>query len=443
MIDIVRGVRSITATVALLAVAAPGIDAARAEPMLVISGAGFGHGVGMSQWGAYGYARHGFDYRAILSHYYSGTSLGSAPTGARVRVLLQADRRSISFFGGNTIGRHHLTTSTLYRATAAGRGRIALRGTSPKALVLSAPVTIATTAPFTLRGRAMNDVRDGRYRGALVLRIAPSGAIDVIDELGLEDYVRGVVADEADPSWPAPALQAQAVAARTYAITTSRSASRGFDQYPDTRSQQYGGVGAETPASDDAVRSTRGQVIVYAGKPAVSYFFDSSGGMTENVENVFLGSSPEPWLRAVPDPYDDSAPRHKWGPLRFTLADAQHRLAGVVKGTFQGIEVTKRGASPRVVSADVVGSGGRTSVSGPQLRSRFGLFDTWAFFAVTGPDGSLPPGFGQLPGPGNNPSPGASGGTAADVGGGSAANVGGGSATSGTAAVAGGAAAGG
>jgi stage II sporulation protein D len=241
------------------------------------------------------------------------------------------------------------------------------------------------------------------------------------------------VAAEADASWPQAALQAQAVAARTYAITTSRSASRGFDQYADTRSQQYGGVGAETATSDVAVRATRGQVVVYAGKPAVTYFFDSSGGMTENVENVFLGASPEPWLRAVPDPYDDSAPHHTWGPLHFTLADAQHRLTGIVKGTFQGIEVTKRGASPRVVSADVVGSGGRASVTGPQLESRFGLLDTWAFFGVTGADGSLPPGFGQLPGPGNNPSPGPSGGTAADAGGG---------ATIGAAAVAGGAAAG-
>jgi stage II sporulation protein D len=432
VIDILR-VRTITATIAALTLAAPAIDAARAEPMMVISGAGFGHGVGMSQWGAYGFAKHGFDYRTILAHYYSGTAIGSAPTGATVRVLLQADRRSISFIGGNTIGRHQLTTTTLYRATAAGRGRIALRGPSPKPLVLPAPLTIATAAPFTLRGRAINGVRDGRYRGALLLRIAPSGRLDVIDSVDLEDYVRGVVAAEADPSWPQAALQAQAVAARTYAITTSRSASRGFDQYPDTRSQQYGGVGAETAASDTAVSSTRGQIVVYGDKPAVTYFFDSSGGMTENVENVFLGSSPEPWLRAVADPYDDSAPHHAWGPLRFTLADAQRRLTGIVKGTFQGIDVTKRGASPRVVTADIVGSGGRTSVTGPQLKSRFGLFDTWASFAVTGPDGSLPPGFGQLPGPGNNPSPGPSGGTAADVGGGASTSA---------AAVAGGVAAG-
>jgi stage II sporulation protein D len=432
VVDILK-VRTITATLALLTMGAPALQTARAQPMLVISGAGYGHGVGMSQWGAYGYAKHGLDYTAILAHYYSGTSIGSAPTGADVRVLLQADRRSISFIGGNTIGRHHLTTTTLYRATPAGSGRIALRGTSRKPLVLAAPVTIATTAPLTLRGTAINGLRNGSYRGALVLRIAPSGKLDAIDSVALEEYIRGVVGVEADPTWPQAALQAQAVAARTYAITTSRNASRGFDQYADTRSQQYGGVGAETATTDAAVSSTHDQVVLYAGKPAVTYFFDSSGGMTENVENVFLGSTPEPWLRAVADPYDDAAPHHSWGPLRFTLADAERRLAGLVKGTLQGIEVTRRGASPRVVAADVVGSGGRTAVTGPALQARFGLYDTWAFFAVTGPDGSLPPGFGQLPGPGNNPSPGSSGGTAADVGSGS---------STGAATVAGGVAAG-
>jgi stage II sporulation protein D len=257
----------------------------------------------------------------------------------------------------------------------------------------------------------MNGLTNGRYRGALTLGVAASGKLDAIESVGLEDYVRGVVAAEMPSNWPAAALQAQAVAARTYAITTSRTDARGFDQYPDTRSQQYGGVGAETAATDDAVRATAAQIVTFGGKPAVTYFFDASGGMTENVENVFLGSAPQPWLRAVKDPYDDAAPRHRWGPLRFTMAQAQARLAGIVKGTFEGIEVIRRGTSPRVVSADVVGSNGRTTVSGPALRARFRLYDTWAFFAVTGPDGSPPPGFDQLPGPGGGSVFGSSGGT--------------------------------
>lgn len=434
---ITRG-RSITATLAVLTAAAvPACDTARAQTMLVVSGAGYGHGVGMSQWGAYGYATHGFDYTAILVHYYSGTSLGAAPAGTRVRLLMQADRRSVAFSGVSSVGAHALTPSLVYRASAAGGGRIALRRAHAKPLVLQGPATIVAKNPFELVGRAINARRDGHYRGDLVLRVAPSGGLDAIDSVGLEDYIRGVVGAEMDPSWPAAALEAQAVAARTYAITTSRNSPRGFDQYPDTRSQEYGGVATETPATDQAVAATAGQIVTYAGKPVATYYFDSSGGMTENIENVFLGASPEPWLRAVDDPFDDSAPNHKWGPLRFSLADAQRRLGGLVKGTFQGIDVTRRGVSPRIVAADVVGSGGRTQTTGPALASRFGLLDSWAFFAMTGPDGSLPPDFGQLPGPGNNPSPGASGGTAADVG-----STSGSASATGAASVAGGASAG-
>ena len=422
MIDI-PGLRTWTA--ALIATLAPAANAA-AEPMLVISGAGYGHGVGMSQYGAYGYAVHGSDYKTILAHYYSGTAIGGLPTTPRVRVLLQADRTSVTVSGAGAIGHHRLTASISYRAIPAAGGMIALRGRG-KALLARAPLTITASAPFKLHGRAINGLRNGLYRGALTLRIAPSGKLDAINAVALDDYVRGVVPVEADPSWPAAALDAQAVAARTYAITTSAGSARGFDQYADTRSQQYGGAGAETAATDHAVAATRGQVVTYGGKPAVTYFFASSGGMTENVENSFIGSAPQPWLRGVQDPYDDSAPQHRWGPLKFTLAQAQARLAGVVKGSFEGIEVTQRGVSPRVVYADVVGSGGRTRVTGPELRSRFGLDDTWAFFAVTGPDGNPPPGFGQLPGPGSPPP--FSGGGGAGSGAGSSSGATGGAAS--------------
>src|SRR5205823_11402694 len=92
-----------------------------------------------------------------------------------------------------------------------------------------------------------------------------------------------------------------------------------------------------------------------------------------------------PWLKSVPDPYDGVSPEHRWGPYRMTLARAASKLSGLVKGTFKGIDVTERGESPRVVYADVVGSGGRTRVTGPQLRSRFGLYDSWATYNVISP----------------------------------------------------------
>jgi stage II sporulation protein D len=141
-------------------------------------------------------------------------------------------------------------------------------------------------------------------------------------------------------------------------------------------------VGGEVASTEAAVDATRGQVVTYDGKPVVTYFFSTSGGRTEDVENSFIGSPAKPWLKSVEDPYDDASPRHRWGPYRMTMSRAAAKLGSYVKGTFRGIDVVKRGESPRVVYADVVGSRGRMRVTGPQLRAIFGLFDTWATFNV-------------------------------------------------------------
>jgi SpoIID/LytB domain protein len=258
---------------------------------LVVQGAGDGHGVGMSQDGALGYARHGWSDSAILAHYYTGTTLGQAPPKSVVRVLV----------------------------------------------------------------------------GARVARIP------------LERYVRGVVSAEMPASWPLAALEAQAIASRTYALTAHAGGSR-FDVYSDTRSQVYMGVAAETAQTNAAVAATSGQIVLYAGQPATTYFFASSGGMTENIESAFVGSMPQPWLRGVADPFD-SGPSASWA-LSMSFASAATRLKGLLKGSFRGIEVLSRGASPRIVAAQVLGSRGRTAVSGPALAARLGLASTWAYFSV-------------------------------------------------------------
>jgi SpoIID/LytB domain protein len=276
---------------------------------LVIRGAGDGHGVGMSQDGALGYAQHGYGYQAILAHYYTGTALGQAPPKWKVRVLV-----------------------------------------------------------------------GGRVR-----------------KIPLEAYVRGVVASEMSPSWPAAALEAQAVASRTYALTAHAGAGA-FDVYADTRSQVYRGKAGESPQSNLAVKTTAGQVVTYAGRPAITYFFASSGGMTESVQYAFPGSLPEPWLRAVPDPFD-TGPLHSWS-TSLSFAAAAHDLHGLVRGSFRGIEVLRRGSSPRIVSAAVLGSKGARTVTGQELAARLGLYDTWAYFSVEGPRGvqSEPDRSGSSPG---------------------------------------------
>jgi SpoIID/LytB domain protein len=278
---------------AVAVLAGPGAGAASAAstaPMLVIEGAGDGHGVGMSQDGALGYAEHGYDYQQILSHYYTNTTLGQAPSGSIVKVLVGSKVQSVP----------------------------------------------------------------------------------------LERYVRGVVSAEMSASWPLAALEAQAVASRTYALTTDAGGSR-FQVYSDTRSQVYLGVAAETSATNTAVADTAGQIVLYDDKPAATYFFASSGGMTEDVQYGFPGAEAQPWLVGVPDVYESSTSRWK---ADMSLASAAKRLAGLFKGSFRGIEVLQRGASPRIVSARVLGSAGSSTLDGPELAGRLGLQSTWEYFSV-------------------------------------------------------------
>jgi stage II sporulation protein D len=282
----------VAAAAVALASAPTGAQASGAHATtLVIDGAGDGHGVGMSQDGALGFAEHGWSYSAIIGHYYTGTALGQAPANTIVKVLV---------------------------------------------------------------GSKVKDVP-------------------------LEEYVRGVVAAEMPSSWPAAALEAQAVASRTYAITSDAGGSK-FDVYADDRSQVYRGKAAETSRSNAAVAATAGQIVTYGGQPAITYFFASSGGHTESVQYGFPGAAPEPWLVGVSDPYDEG-PLHRWT-VQMSFASAGSRLSGLVDGSFEGIEVLERGSSPRIVQAEVLGSKGHTLVSGPQLEERLGLYSSWAYFSV-------------------------------------------------------------
>jgi stage II sporulation protein D len=202
-----------------------------------------------------------------------------------------------------------------------------------------------------------------------------------------------VVAAEMPASWPAQALDAQAVAARTYAITAGAVAAD-FDVYDDTRSQMYEGVNAETPTSNAAVAATSGQVVEYDGAPVVTYFFASSGGYTESVQNVWYGLAPEAWLQGEPDPYDDSFnnPYYRWtDPYR--IGTAANKLRKYYAGTFEGLNVLQTGVSPRVVQAQVVGSQGSHTVTGAQVQSLFGTLSTYMSFSTlteTGSQSSTP-----------------------------------------------------
>ena len=142
---------------------------------------------------------------------------------------------------------------------------------------------------------------------------------------------------ESPASWPLEALKAQAVAARTYAITSTKGGI-GFEQYPDTRSQVYGGIGVEQPTTNQAVAETARQVVTYQGRPVTTYFFSTSGGRTENNENSFGGAA-----AAVAALRRGSLRQRLAAPPLARAADdgrrAGRKLSGLVKGRFRGVKV--------------------------------------------------------------------------------------------------------
>ncbi|MET0206366.1 MAG: SpoIID/LytB domain-containing protein [Thermoleophilaceae bacterium] len=339
----------------------------------VVKGAGFGHGIGMSQYGAYGYALEGSNYRGILEHYYSGTTLSSAP-GAPVRVLLQPVDPYIRFRGATNANGRGLRPGTTYVARLARSG-ISLKTSSGKRVAtFASPLRVGAGGddPVRLLGPALNSIRDGLYRGTIEV-IPDGGGLTAINVIDLDPYLKGVVAGEMPSSWPLEALKVQAVAARTYALAT-RKTTGSFDQYPDTRSQVYKGVVGESASSNAAVDQTAGEILTYAGVPAVTYYFSTSGGHTENVEYSFVGSLSKPWLVGVPDPYDHYSPYHRWQ-ATFSAATLDRALGA--PGKFVRLKALQRGVSPRVVRAEVIGTRGRRTVSGPQVRAALGLRDTW------------------------------------------------------------------
>jgi stage II sporulation protein D len=369
-------IRSLSAAVAVAILALP--SSAAAATKWVVKGAGFGHGIGMSQYGAYGMARDGSNYKQILAHYYTGTTVGRAQTQA-IRVLLQTNRDRAAFTGATRADVKKLKSDETYYASAKG-GSILLRDRKGKSLgTYAAPLVVGGPKGLVrLGGNAINGVPSGTYRGGLEIRPSSGGGVTVVNVLSLDDYVKGVVPGEMPPVWSHEALTAQAVAARGYGLSTDAGGAI-FDQYPDTRSQVYKGVSVETSSTNAAVDETAGEVVKYQGQPAVTYFFSTSGGHTENVENVFYGSDPKPYLRGVDDPGDRISPLYRWT-LSYTQRGLESKLKHYLKGRLRAVKIVKKGVSPRIVAADVVGSKGKVRVTGTNLRQALGARVNWMTF---------------------------------------------------------------
>jgi stage II sporulation protein D len=351
---------------------------AGAATKLVLTGHGWGHGVGMSQWGAYGYARHGWRWQRILAHYYPGTQLADAPV-SRVRVLLAEQRSAVriacagAMHLGDATGRGFTLPAGTYRVGAklslpVGHKRVKVQaGTHhrerfvvvPAMRRLRAPAAFdCPTAPLLLDGRA--------YHGTLVVRRA-LGKLSAINTLPLDEYVAGVVAGEMPHRWSIAALAAQAVASRSYALATLKPG-RDFDLYADTRSQVYGGIAYETPRSNAAVAKTAGRVLEWHGRVATTFFFSTSGGRTADVREVWPALGDLPYLRSVDDPYDVSSPHHLWGPVTLDARRVAWRLH-----VPPGDVTVVRSASGRVRAVRI----GSRSVDADDFRQELGLSSTW------------------------------------------------------------------
>ncbi|HXR31424.1 MAG TPA: SpoIID/LytB domain-containing protein [Solirubrobacterales bacterium] len=362
-------------TLALLALAPTALalaPTARGEVDWIVKGHGFGHGVGMSQYGAYGYAKHGKDYRFILGHYYAGTTIGRVSGARVVRVLLDISRGDVEFSAATSACGRTLDPERGYEAHRVGSS-VKLRTTEGIPLVSCGRKLRAAGA-----GR-VEIAGAGAFRGALevVPTASDAGSLNVINAVAIEQYVKGVIGNESPPSWPQAALRAQAVAARSFALSVNVGGN-GFGLYDDTRSQVYKGIASETESTNAAALATKGEVVMYGGEIAETYFSACSGGHTESVQNVFYGPA-VPYLVGVPDPYDYYCPLHAWT-LRFSGAEISAKLGGYLDGMLQRVAITKRGASPRIVAAKLYGSGGVATVSGEQLASALGAYDRWMIF---------------------------------------------------------------
>ncbi len=360
-----------------------------ASGTLALTGHGYGHGHGMSQHGAQGAAQQGLTHRQILAHYYPGTT--HATSGGTIRVLLTADTdNDVRVAPSSGLRVRQVSTGTSYALPTAGVRTWRLR-TVNGATVLDydngawrvfrpGGTTLSGDAEF--HGVGTLGLRVGpvtrSYRGAL--RLSDSNTVNV---LGLDDYVKGVVAREMPASWHPAAVQAQAVAARSYAaFDRAEHPSRSHQTCDTTSCQVYGGVAAEDPRSTAAVDSTAGQILTFQGRPAFTQFNASSGG--------WLAAGSVPYLVAKADRYDGHAgnPVHRWST---TITRSAVQRAWPALGTLQRVGVSRRDGNGewhgRVEQMVLDGSRSDVTVSGTAFRSKLGLRSAWFRFG-TGAGGS-------------------------------------------------------
>ncbi|MEB3172574.1 MAG: SpoIID/LytB domain-containing protein [Cyanobacteriota bacterium] len=317
----------------------------------------------------------------------------AAPSDPELRVLLQqAAEIQLQASGGPLLLRS--ADGTQLGTLAPDQVlRLGLDATNPGSLMLQGvPVTSASASgaaspeggllalselwlePAT--AESLIALQQRSFRGRL--RVLRQGEVLLaINHVTLEAYLPSVVGSEMPASWPQPALRAQAVAARTYALRQRRRQAA-FDLQATVASQVYKGVGSETPSTREAVAATRGQVLTYQGSLIEAVFHSSSGGSTE--ASGELWAQQLPYLVPVPD-FDDHSPVRSWQE-RFSPDQLQQLFPET--GGVQALRVTSRSNSGRVRQLRLDGPRGALSLSGAELRKRLGLRSTWIELELLG-----------------------------------------------------------
>ena len=357
-----------------------------------VRGHGYGHGHGMSQHGAQGAARDGLEHEQILAFYYPGTELGKAR--GKIRVLLTGDTGSDLVVGARRglrlKDRGSGAAYDLPRGQGATRWRLSVDGGRDVVHWYDGSWhrwrpdgrdALVGEGQFTAGGRPLTlhlPSGSAQYRGVLRHAAPSEGSTDrnTVNVVGLNSYVRGVVAKEIPASWEPEAVQAQAVAARTYGVWDRAQDPSHYYHICDTTScQVYAGVEGEHELADAAVSATSRQVLRYDGAPAFTQFSASSGGWTS------AGNAP--YLVAQKDPYDDWSGNylHDWST---SLSASAISRAYPSIGRLRTIRVTSRDGNGewdgRVWSMRLIGSEGRVTVSGDTFRYRFALRSSWFSF---------------------------------------------------------------
>jgi stage II sporulation protein D len=371
-------------------------------------GRGYGHGVGMSQYGARGRALAGQNAATILAHYYRGTTLGTLATTTRIRVRILWSWTASPTIPLTVYGRLAPWTIDGIGATfpidavlrviptttdlpGGPRTTWRLRVASATGAVLYAG---PKPASLVVRGAAGNSRLQlwskpsayDQYRG--ILRITASSTfptVIVVNELPLETYLRGVVPAEMPSTWPAAALKAQSIAARSYAARHLRP-SVYYDVVDTSASQVYRGALGERATTNATIGATAGVVLKSGSAIANTLFHSTGGGATENNENVFTSSTGVKvagvvsYLRGSSDrdaggrSYDAEAPYATWATRTYTRDQLSAWFAVDPRtnvGSLTAIDLRDRGVSGRLISVTLIGSAGSKKVSGAVFRSVF------------------------------------------------------------------------